>query len=230
MLRLGLCFVAVIGVSANAYAANIEIQFSGAVQSITTTGDPIVVDGTFSIGDTVSGTIIYDPTTPPDEMVTGSAIFIDTLPSFSLTIDGLNFLGERGFLRVLDSPDFGTLSDRYAFVADASTSSANPSTLMGPTVNGTTARLSQLTLLSSVLTTITSLDAPTLGQIQSFPNESDENTNLLSFANGNVVRFDLATLTASEVASDVDGAVPLPAAFTLLLGALGLLFFRNRIA
>jgi len=219
---IGLAAAMLTCAGAPADAASIRISWTGAIESLTTFGDPgaPTLDPRFGIGDAVSGVVRFG------NAVFGS--FTDQLPelrvyfgapfSIRFTIGGDMWRAAASDIRGANDYDQGSIVNP---LVDGITFNAEP-TVNGPTVGGLAPTRLQLGLASFDTGILSDLSLPTVAQINALgaTQSFDGNVNFLSFSNGETVRYTISSLSAT--------IVPLPPAAVLLVGGLAMLGLVRR--
>lgn len=206
-----------------AEAMNVQIDFTGQVHSLTTGGNPgaPALDSTFFVGDTVTGSIVYNAALSKE----------DALQSFTLGINGLTFAmnasTEITFVEARNDHQAGSsapVRDTLRIGAIASFNSA----LDGPEVGGLAPDRLQFSLGTQILNTLTNTDLPGQALINALfaVNELGKSTNFLSFGS-QVVRFNISSVDPHNIS-----AVPVPAAMPLFgtgLTIMGFIGWRRKL-
>ena len=204
----------VLSLSSSVQAALIEVNYTG-----TTTSVGASLTGTFSVGDSVQGTVVYDTTTPQD-------FASPTIAAYSAAIQSYDFLigsyagSATGTIRTYnDDPTFG---DGAYFLGNTDVSAAQ--------VGGQDLSRVQLFLNTNVLTTLTNLDLPSVGDLNQLwaNNIAAGNINFIEFSgSGDDVRYSLNNVTAKVITDDE--VVPAPATIALIsLGLAGIGYKRRK--
>lgn len=196
-------------------AALLQIDFTGSISDLTTFGSPgaPALETVFSVGDAVSGTAIYDTTATQTSSTPTRAVYAGALQSIMATIAGSEFTATGGSTTVDD--DNGLFLDGLSLNGVVGVS--------GPSIGGVSAERVKLHLQTSVLTTLTGVGLPDLVDLATLfsNNEAGGNINFVAFDNGETARFDLTSLTASNV------TVPAPGTLVLVLGGAALARWRR---
>lgn len=200
--------------SAFVQAALIEVAYTG-----TTTSVGASLTGTFSVGDSVQGTVVYDTTTPQSSASPTIATYGAAIQSFDFLIGSYSG-SATGNVRVYnDEPTFG---DGAYFLGNADVSAAQ--------VGGQDLSRVQLFLNTNILTTLSNLDLPSVSDLNQLwaNNIAAGNINFIEFTgSGDDVRYSLSNVTAKIVTGDEE--VPAPATLALLgLGLAGIGYGRRK--
>ena len=198
-LRVGLATIMLAGLS---YAANaapiVDVNFQGTVENVS---DPL--NGTFSVGDALTGSFSYDVATPNNGFFPGIGDYFGALTSLTFTIGSyVGGLGSSGSITTRDFPGNDAIFPQTAQPAGADIGALQPSLFF-------------LELLDSSGTAVSSDTLPLTLSLSDF----DSGTWTL--------RFEPSQGLAIQVSGSLDlgatTAVPLPAALPLLLvGLVGL--------
>lgn len=211
-------------------ATPINVAFTGKIQSLTTLGTPGAssLQGTFGIGNAVSGLLTYDTAAPITILAAGTGSkgqSATALTSFSLTINGLDYTSTGGLTSTQNDAQNGSLSPFRDAVIFKATSG-----IAGPAVGGLSANLLQFSLGTQILTTLANANLPTASLINALfaNNEFDESTNFIGYDNveDEFARFSILSVNATSV-----GVVPLPAALPLYgtgLAIMGFIGWRRK--
>lgn len=177
--------------------------------------------GSIADGDTVSGTVVYDPSSPFTLNVPAGSRYGNAISAFSMTFStssgDFTYTAGDGGVVVGDGVNAGG-GDSLAFTAD----------LSGPSILGTTAGGNFLVFSDPTGTVFTNEALPTGPLSQA--DFTGMNTNILFFENsgGTAVGSVLADITAMRLGELV---IPEPATATLgLLGAAAFSMRRRRFA
>ncbi len=221
---LAAAVVAFTPLAANAVPLN--FTFTGAIDRFSLWGSASGA-GDLNVGDSVSGSFTYDGSIVPDGFVFAD----DGISNFSITVDGFSYTA-TGTSRALLYDDW--MLGSSSPVVDLFIAQSGP--LNGPNQGGLPPFIAQFSLrTTSNLSIFQAGVSPSLGDFQQLiiDNESDFNTNFLTFADFRVnpddrivARFNLTGVTVSTT----DPAVPLsaPATLPLMAAGLGLLGFIAR--
>lgn len=228
-----------------AQAATIRINWTGAVESLTTFGDPgaPTLASRFAAGDVVTGRVQFD-----NAVFTSFTDVLPTLRSYAgapfsirATVDGARYRAQSDTIRVANNDNAGSPANP---LRDGITFNAEP-VVSGRSVGGLAPRRLQLSLGSFDTSILTALDLPGVAQINALGATQTFNgaINFLSFANGETVRYSLSGVTAKKVtvrprlssaiaslasAPVPPAPVPLPPAALLLAGGLAALGLLRR--
>ncbi len=209
-------------------AIPVNVTFTGEIQFLTTLGNPgaPTLQGTFAIGDAVSGSLIYDTAAPINIASAGTGTkgqSATALTSFSLTINGLSYTSTGGLTSTQNDAQNGSSSPFRDAVFFQATSG-----IAGPAVGGLSANLLQFSLGTTNLATLADANLPTASLINAlFANNGfDGNTNFIRYSNSELARFSISSVNGISVS-----VVPLPAALPLFgtgLAVMGCMGWRRK--
>lgn len=198
-----------------AYAAVVQIDYTGSVTSLTTKGTlgSTLLTGNVAIGDAVSGRLRYSS----NPSSSGTQWFYSlALESFELTVGAYNATATGGGIAVYnDDPSF---KDSAIFNASVG--------VTGDSIGGVAPVKLQFSLLSSDPTALASTALPTVTDIGALwgSNIANGNINFLVWGEeGHTARYEIKSVTARAV------PVSEPGAFALVVLALAAVAVaRNR--
>jgi hypothetical protein len=201
-----------------AQAGPIRIDFSGQVDDLTNFGSPgaFAIGAEISVGDAVSGTILFDPSAPATATTATQADYDAALIRFDISIGALSFSSLGGQFRVLDDYQPGAAAPlRDALLIDGIG-------VTGPLVGGVAPDLLQFSIGDDATGLLASTGMVGLAALNTLwaANTIVGDWNYVAFSNGDVARFSIASASFS--------AVPLPAALPLLVVGFGALALAGR--
>lgn len=208
-----------IAMATGGQAATITIEFEGEVSSLR---DAAIIGletmPAISVGDAVTGSIMFDDQTSPTSVSTDRAVYAGAVTGMSLTMGSLSWSGTTGDVDILDG-----FADRDGLIISARDVS-------GPAVGGLPADRFQFGIWDLGLDFWGDLGLPTAEELQTLADSSDFDFDINFLVSerplGSTFSTDTASyrfdLTSVTVSSDDTGPspVPLPASAFLLGGAL----------
>lgn len=201
-----------------AEAGPIKITFTGQVDDLTNFGTPGAhnIGAGISVGDAVSGVILFDPAAPATASTATQAEYDAALLNFTVQVGALSFTSSGGMFRVLDDYQPGSSAPlRDALLVDGVGVS-------GPSVGGVAPDLLQFAIGHDVTTLLGSTNMVGLAALNTLfaANTIVGDWNYVAFAGGDTARFSINGASFS--------AVPLPAALPLALVGIGALAALGR--
>lgn len=200
---LGAAMLALVG---PLWAGLVQIDYTGTVSSLTGTGD---VSGTFAVGDSVSGQLIYSTAAPEEAYTATGTKYPEAIQSFVLTIG--TYTGAMVGTTYVYNDD-SSFHDGVVFYAD--------SYISGDPVNGLDLSRNQLSLTTAVDSILGDSALPSADDIALLwaNNVATGGINFMSFGNIGVVRYRLDTVVAREI--DPNIPLPVPVSLWLVIGGM----------